>query len=173
MRIRLKILIFILRCVFIILPKHSSLRMKLYFVLSLLICFFTPPPQKRRKLYRASNHMAFLFILSIPLFYSCKCGSPDELFYKKAEILDIKRDDESQYHLLIKYEDGSVESIADAKCSLKMGDYTPSCTMPFVKWENCNNQGILEAWEPNSSNYSSIPIIVSLPNDYKIELFND
>lgn len=113
-----------------------------------------------------------LFILAI-LLIGCNCEKPDRLFYKKAEILDIKRDDESQYHLLLKYEDGTVESIADVRCSLKMGNRTASADVPFAEWENCNNKGVLAAYGANSSNYSSMYILIYLPDNYNISLFND
>ena len=122
-----------------------------------------------------NNNIIYTLILFITLLLpSCDCGREDELFYKKADILDIKRDDESQYHLLVRYEDGTTESVADVKCTIKMGDYEPKANMPFVRWESCNGlKGALNAWNPNSSKYSYLPIDITLPIDYKIELFND
>lgn len=116
----------------------------------------------------------FIYILFICIiFSSCKRLPPDELFYKKAELLDIKRDDDSQYHLLVKYSDGSVESLADVKCSIKMGEYNPSAGMPFVKWENYNTNGVMEGWRANSTDYSHVPIKIYLPVNYQIPLIND
>ena len=112
-------------------------------------------------------------LLSVITLSSCKRLSPDKLFYKKAEVLEIKRDDESQYHLLIKYPDGSVESLADVKCSIKMGNYTPSSDIPFVKWGNYNTTGTMEGWRVNSTDYSYMPILIYLPANYQIPLFND
>lgn len=114
----------------------------------------------------------FYLLISI-LALSCQSEKPDVLFYKRAEVLDIKRDDESQYHLLIKYENGSVESLADVQCYIHMGHFKPCIDMPFVKWDNGNRAGTLEAWKSNSTSYSYMSIDVYLPNDYKIELFND
>lgn len=114
----------------------------------------------------------FFYALLAVVLLGCN-SKPDELFYKKADILDIKRDDESQYHLLVRYEDGTIESVADVNATVKMGDYKPKAEMPFVKWDNGNKKGTLEGWRVNSSTYSYMNIQVYLPLDYKIELFND
>lgn len=118
------------------------------------------------------NYFILLLFISI-ISSSCKQLAPDKLFYENAELLDIKRDDDSQYHLLVKYSDGSVESVADVKCSIKMGEYNPSAEMPFVKWESYSTKGTLSAWKGNSSNYSSVPIKIYLPINYQIPLIND
>lgn len=115
-----------------------------------------------------------IIILLTQFTTSCDCSKEDELFYKKATVIDINRDDESQYHLLVRYEDGTTESVADVKCSIKMGDYQPTANMPFVKWGACSGRkGVLNAWNPNSTKYSYMDIEITLPIDYKIELFND
>ena len=116
---------------------------------------------------------AFASVLLAVVLYSCRNSKPDELFYKKADILDIKRDDESQYHLLVRYEDGTTESVSDVKATIKMNDYKPKAEMPFVKWDNGNKKGTVEGWRVNSTDYSYINIQVYLPLDYEIELFND
>jgi hypothetical protein len=117
--------------------------------------------------------LAFVSVLLAVVLYSCGNSKPDELFYKKADILDIKRDDEGEYHLLVRYEDGTTESVADVRATIKMGDYRPKAGMPFVKWDNGNKKGTLEGWRVNSTDYSYMDIQVYLPLDYKIELFND
>lgn len=116
---------------------------------------------------------AFASLLLAVVLYSCGNNKPDQLFYKKADILDIKRDDESQYHLLVRYENGTIESVADVNATVKMGDFESKAEMPFVKWDNGYKKGTLEAWRGNSTDYSYMNIQVYLPLDYKIELFND
>ena len=121
--------------------------------------------------FTTKTAIALYAMLAVVLF---GCNSkPDELFYKKADILDIKRDDESQYHILVRYEDGTTKSVADVNAIVKMGNYKPTAEMPFVKWDNGNNKGTLEGWSVNSTTYSYMNIQVYLPLDYKIELFND
>lgn len=113
------------------------------------------------------------YLLICILSFSCTPGKPDQLFYKHAEVLDIKRDDEGQYHMLVKFSDGQVKSLADVKCLIYMKDIKPCADLPYCKWDNGNNSGIMEAWELNSTDYSYEYVNVYLPNDYKIELFND
>lgn len=115
---------------------------------------------------------AVIALMLAVVLTSCD-SKPDELFYKKAEILDIKRDDESQYHLLVRYEDGTTESVADVNCTVKMGNYKPFAEMPFVKWDNGNTKGTLEGWRVNSTSCSCINIQIYLPLHYNIQLFND
>ncbi len=121
------------------------------------------------------NRILVIFTVVLPMVTILGCNQqPDKLFYKRAYILDIKRDDESQYHLLVRYMDGSAESVADVHCKLIMGDkYCPFAEMPFVNWDNGDKKGILKGWEYSSSIFSGMPIIVYLPLDYKIELIND
>lgn len=125
----------------------------------------------KRLKFTTKTAIALYAMLAVVLF---GCNSkPDELFYKKADILDVKRDDESQYHILVRYEDGTTESVADVNAIIKMGNYKPTAEMPFVKWDNGNKKGTIKAWHINSTNYSYMNIQVYLPLDYKIELFND
>lgn len=121
--------------------------------------------------FTTKTAIALYAMLAVVLF---GCNSkPDELFYKKADILDIKRDDESQYHILVRYEDGTTEGVADVNATIKMGNYKRTVEMPFVRWDNGNKKGTLEGWRVNSTTYSYMNIQVYLPLDYKIELFND
>lgn len=117
--------------------------------------------------------LCFSSMLLATLLFSCVYKKPERFFYKKAEILDIRRDDESQYHILVKYEDGTVQSVADVRADLKMGNYKPTAEMPFVSYESINAKGTIGAWTVNTTDYSSVKIKVWLPVNYKIELFND
>jgi predicted HAD superfamily hydrolase len=122
-----------------------------------------------------SNRFTLYFssMLLATLLFSCVYHKPDQLFYKKAEILDIRRDDESQYHILLKYEDGTVQSVADVGANIKMGNYKPTAEMPFVNYENHLSKGTLSAWRVNTTDYSSVKIKVWLPLNYNIKLFVD
>ena len=122
------------------------------------------------------NAIVAILIISFVIFQGTKCkgnSKPDKLYYKSAQVLDIKRDDESQYHLLVRYSNGITESIADAQCTIRMGDYKATAELPFAKWDTGKKKGTVGAWEYNSTSYSRMKIKVYLPLDYNIKLFND
>lgn len=125
------------------------------------------------------SKLAFVlvFILSSIVFASVKgCNKKDdELFYKSGTILDIRRDDESQFYLLVRLEDNSVISINDAWCDIKMGNYkTPKAKLPYVNsYDIDNHKTVLECWEATSSKYSRLHIKVYLPENMVIALFKD
>lgn len=115
-----------------------------------------------------------LLLLTTLFLTSCDCGKEDRLFYEKTEVLDIKRDDDGELHLLLKYENGRVVSLPDIHSyNLFMNDSIASAELPFVEWENCNNKGVLSAWRTNSTDYSNIAIRIHVPKNYEITLFND
>lgn len=97
----------------------------------------------------------------------------DELFHEKAELLDIKRDDDGQYHLLIKKSSGELVTVADDYSKVFLGNYNPHVELPYVKWYNYSDSGILKGWMVNSSDIPLQGIKVYLPSNYIIELFND
>lgn len=84
--------------------------------------------------------------------------------------MDIRRDDDGEYHLLVRFEDGVTISVADANCDIKMGNYPPTAEMPYIKKDNNGKELILEGWGMNGNRRS---IIVQLPLETKIDLIND
>lgn len=117
--------------------------------------------------------MKHILILFTATLLGCKYKNTDQLFYKNAQVLEIKRDDESEYHLLVRFQDGSVKSMSDVRCDIKTGHFAPMAVVPFVKWDNGYKKGTFEAWKYNQTAYNYMDIIVCLPLDYKIELFAD
>ena len=115
-----------------------------------------------------------VLILTVLLYMVGCCDIKDKLFFVKADLLDIQRDDDGQFHILIKYETGEVIAIEDiSNYKILQGDYKPSVEMPYVKWDNCTKSGILRAWGANSTDFSGESIRIFIPEGYTIELFDD
>lgn len=101
-------------------------------------------------------------------------STKDELFYESGELLDIKRDDEGQFHLQVLLSGGRVITAFDAKCEITMGNYSPTAQLPYIKYMYNNEINYMSAWPWNSGRqYSEVPIKIYIPTGYKIPLFED
>lgn len=105
----------------------------------------------------------------------CGCSEPkQELIYKKAEILDIKRDDDGELHLLIRYDNENTILIHDLyEYDLKTGNYGCEAELPYkIYYEGDSITKETEGWT-NDGWGKPDKIKIYLPSDYKIELFDD
>lgn len=113
------------------------------------------------------NKMKLVFLL-LALIIGCDCGE-DKLSYKKAELLDIRRDDDAE----LRYKSGEVIAYNDVyNYKIYTGNYQKEVKMPFVNWESCTTKGVLRAWIINTTEYYE-PIEIYLPRNYEIPFFND
>lgn len=88
--------------------------------------------------------MKKLLIILIPFLFTGCCDSDmyEESTIITADLIDIKRDDESDLHILIKYpKTGFVESYHDVyNYKIIMGDYVPRVEMELIQGIQCNGQ---------------------------------
>jgi len=120
--------------------------------------------------------IALVLSIVIPICNSeYDCFKEDELFYKNGEILNIRMDDDGEYHLLVKYKDNEIVSFHDiynARVKYIAG-CTPIVSVPFVRWEDCSSRGVIKATTCNSTDYSLQEILIYLPSTKEIEFFDD
>lgn len=147
-----------------------KLQLKNQIIKSLKSLITTPTSHILKSNKKIMKQTTYFFLLIILVLSACN-RNHDRLFYKKAEILDIKRDDDSQFHLLVKFSDGTVESYADAHGTIKMGEYTPSAKIPFVKCGDCKKDHNAMRW--NDTKYHYEGIIIYLPVGHKIDIIID
>lgn len=122
------------------------------------------------------KHLAIILLSGLLLslvLYACKDDVKNELYYRDAVLLDIKRCDESYYYLLFRYPDGETVSVSDVNCTIYMGNYQPMVSVPYVKVTNSDETYNLRAYYYNQSSYSRISIKVYLPQNHPIPLFRD
>lgn len=103
--------------------------------------------------------ITFVTAIWIIFFAPSYFKSEEKRFYKTAEIIDVVRDDDAEYHLLVKYKNGTVESFSDVRGIVKMGNYTPTVELLFYR------SGKTERFHKRAKIY--------LPSNYKIEFHQD
>lgn len=124
--------------------------------------------------YLISRITTVCLSLLLVIIVGCANEKPDTLFIKKAEILDIKRDDDGDYQLLVRFEDSTIISCADVRCCIKMGNHKKSYAIfPFVNFDDNHKMINAPAWGYNPTPYRYLCINVYLPYGSKIPLFVD
>ncbi|MFT7614319.1 MAG: hypothetical protein ACI9J3_003301 [Parvicellaceae bacterium] len=108
------------------------------------------------------------------------CTEPDELIYKEAILMDIKRDDESEYHIMFRLnETGEVISIYDKRnVKIWMGDYEPRILLPYGKYKHCEDSGSVAVYDyriqgKNPTKFYNETVKIYLPTDHEIGFFDD
>lgn len=85
-------------------------------------------------------------------FFACQ---EQKSTWTKTTLIQIKVDDEANYHFTIQKENGEIQSYADKDARIFKGNYRPSVYFEY------------------NPEKSFPEILIYLPNNYNIELFND
>lgn len=139
---------------------------------------------KRNYLSKLFSHPASAAIIVILLIglvafivdYVKNKNYKETVFYKTGKVLDIKRDDDGEYHLLVILKNNQVISLNNVKCNLYYTNNKNIAILPYVKIRNTTYRKIESAWGYNSSKNGKNffkPVKVYLPKNYKIPLIVD
>lgn len=108
-------------------------------------------------------------ILIIATLFLSSCDKPEYKYTEVGTITSLRIDDDGQYHFST---DNTVENdVSKHYVFINRGNY--DCPTLILKQERCPEGKTCESTDENWSTYYPKTFKINLPNDFKIETFDD